>query len=139
MNYFGFHNECIERMACLCTWYIIPFVRFACANNQFTYREKMMAYGHGHNSIKFFNYHPLAALIEKKIIYMHGGIGRSIPSVEWIEKLERRDECRIYNFNGSSMVCSSSCPIFLFSTFFYCFISLMSYICIGLILLKMIV
>lgn len=36
-----------------------------------------------------FNYLPLAALIEKKIICMHGGIGRSINSVEQIEKIER--------------------------------------------------
>lgn len=38
---------------------------------------------------QLFNYLPLAALIEKKIICMHGGIGRSINSVEQIEKLER--------------------------------------------------
>ncbi|KAL8088375.1 hypothetical protein AgCh_038231 [Apium graveolens] len=38
---------------------------------------------------QLFNYLPLAALIEKKIIYMHGGIGRSIHKVEHIEKLKR--------------------------------------------------
>ena len=38
---------------------------------------------------QLFNCLPLAALIEKKIICMHGGIGRSINSVEQIEKLER--------------------------------------------------
>ncbi|CAM8979401.1 unnamed protein product [Rhodiola kirilowii] len=38
---------------------------------------------------QLFNCLPLAALIEKKIICMHGGIGRSIHSVEQIEKLER--------------------------------------------------
>lgn len=38
---------------------------------------------------QLFNYLPLAALIEKKIICMHGGIGRSINSVDQIEKLER--------------------------------------------------
>lgn len=38
---------------------------------------------------QLFNYLPLAAMIEKKIICMHGGIGRSITSVEQIEKLER--------------------------------------------------
>ncbi|XP_043711293.1 serine/threonine-protein phosphatase BSL1-like [Telopea speciosissima] len=38
---------------------------------------------------QLFNFLPLAALIEKKIICMHGGIGRSIHSVEQIEKLER--------------------------------------------------
>jgi hypothetical protein len=36
-----------------------------------------------------FNWLPLAALIEKKIICMHGGIGRSINHVEQIESLQR--------------------------------------------------
>ncbi|OVA11421.1 Phosphoesterase domain [Macleaya cordata] len=62
---FGFRLECIERMGendGIWAW-----TRF----NQ------------------LFNYLPLAALIEKKIICMHGGIGRSINSIEQIEKLER--------------------------------------------------
>uniref|UniRef100_A0A2N9GJU6 Serine/threonine-protein phosphatase n=1 Tax=Fagus sylvatica TaxID=28930 RepID=A0A2N9GJU6_FAGSY len=62
---FGFRLECIERMGendGIWAW-----TRF----NQ------------------LFNYLPLSALIEKKIICMHGGIGRSIHSVEQIEKLER--------------------------------------------------
>ncbi|XWS76476.1 hypothetical protein CRYUN_Cryun01aG0179500 [Craigia yunnanensis] len=62
---FGFRIECIERMGendGIWAW-----TRF----NQ------------------LFNHLPLAALIEKKIICMHGGIGRSIHSVEQIEKLER--------------------------------------------------
>ncbi|MED6124359.1 Serine/threonine-protein phosphatase bsl1 [Stylosanthes scabra] len=62
---FGFRIECIERMGendGIWAW-----TRF----NQ------------------LFNYLPLAALIEKKIICMHGGIGRSINSVEQIERLER--------------------------------------------------
>lgn len=62
---FGFRIECIERMGendGIWAW-----TRF----NQ------------------LFNYLPLAALIEKKIVCMHGGIGRSIHSVEQIEKLER--------------------------------------------------
>lgn len=62
---FGFRLECIERMGendGIWAW-----TRF----NQ------------------LFNYLPLAALVEKKIICMHGGIGRSIHSVEQIEKLER--------------------------------------------------
>ncbi|KAG4981840.1 serine/threonine-protein phosphatase BSL1-like [Glycine soja] len=62
---FGFRIECIERMGendGIWAW-----TRF----NQ------------------LFNYLPLAALIEKKIICMHGGIGRSINSVEDIEKLKR--------------------------------------------------
>ncbi|KAG5410640.1 hypothetical protein IGI04_006959 [Brassica rapa subsp. trilocularis] len=62
---FGFRLECIERMGendGIWAW-----TRF----NQ------------------LFNYLPLAALIENKIICMHGGIGRSISSVEQIEKIER--------------------------------------------------
>ncbi|KAG8370680.1 hypothetical protein BUALT_Bualt13G0008500 [Buddleja alternifolia] len=62
---FGFRIECIERMGE--SDGIWAWTRF----NQ------------------LFNYLPLAALIEKKIICMHGGIGRSINSVEQIEKLER--------------------------------------------------
>ncbi|PPD78766.1 hypothetical protein GOBAR_DD24307 [Gossypium barbadense] len=62
---FGFRIECIERMGendGIWAW-----TRF----NQ------------------LFNCIPLAALIEKKIICMHGGIGRSMHAVEQIEKLER--------------------------------------------------
>lgn len=62
---FGFRLECIERMGE--SDGIWAWTRF----NQ------------------LFNFLPLAALIEKKIICMHGGIGRSISSVEQIEKLER--------------------------------------------------
>lgn len=42
-----------------------------------------------HRINRLFNWLPLAALIEKKIICMHGGIGRSINHVEQIEKLQR--------------------------------------------------
>ncbi|XP_024968735.1 serine/threonine-protein phosphatase BSL1-like [Cynara cardunculus var. scolymus] len=62
---FGFRLECIERMGehdGIWAWQ-----RF----NQ------------------LFNHLPLAALIENKIICMHGGIGRSIHLVEQIERLER--------------------------------------------------
>ncbi|PKA50885.1 Serine/threonine-protein phosphatase BSL2 like [Apostasia shenzhenica] len=38
---------------------------------------------------RLFNWLPLAAIIEKKILCMHGGIGRSINSVEQIENLQR--------------------------------------------------
>lgn len=38
---------------------------------------------------RLFNWLPLAALIEKKIICMHGGIGRSINHIEQIESLQR--------------------------------------------------
>eukprot|EP00897_Mesotaenium_endlicherianum_P006299 jgi/Mesen1/5698/ME000288S04916 len=62
---FGFRIECIERMgeaAGIWAWQRI---------NQ------------------LFNWLPLAALIEKKILCMHGGIGRSIHHVEQIEALQR--------------------------------------------------
>eukprot|EP00271_Cylindrocystis_brebissonii_P001162 TRINITY_DN11466_c0_g1_i1.p1 TRINITY_DN11466_c0_g1~~TRINITY_DN11466_c0_g1_i1.p1 ORF type:complete len:942 (+),score=168.46 TRINITY_DN11466_c0_g1_i1:136-2961(+) len=62
---FGFRIECIERMgeaAGIWVWQRI---------NQ------------------LFNWLPLAALIEKKIICMHGGIGRSIHHVDQIEALQR--------------------------------------------------
>ncbi|CAI5508310.1 unnamed protein product [Closterium sp. Naga37s-1] len=62
---FGFRIECIERMgeqAGIWAWQRI---------NQ------------------LFNWLPLAALIEKKIICMHGGIGRSIQHVSQIEELQR--------------------------------------------------
>lgn len=36
-----------------------------------------------------FNWLPLAALIEKKIVCMHGGIGRSIRYIQQIEELQR--------------------------------------------------
>eukprot|EP01025_Chloroclados_australasicus_P064722 TRINITY_DN867_c2_g1_i3.p3 TRINITY_DN867_c2_g1~~TRINITY_DN867_c2_g1_i3.p3 ORF type:complete len:290 (-),score=41.74 TRINITY_DN867_c2_g1_i3:1060-1929(-) len=38
---------------------------------------------------QLFNYLPLAALIENKIMCMHGGIGRSIHNIAQIEKLKR--------------------------------------------------
>ncbi|RID70790.1 hypothetical protein BRARA_C02774 [Brassica rapa] len=62
---FGFRLECIERMGE--SDGIWAWTRF----NQ------------------LFNHLPLAALIENKIICMHGGIGRSISTVEQIEKIER--------------------------------------------------
>ncbi|BFI43553.1 protein phosphatase [Marchantia polymorpha subsp. ruderalis] len=62
---FGFRIECIERMG---------------------EKEGIWAWQRI-NSL--FNWLPLAALIEKKIICMHGGIGRSINHVEQIEALQR--------------------------------------------------
>ncbi|XP_020093215.1 serine/threonine-protein phosphatase BSL2 homolog isoform X1 [Ananas comosus] len=62
---FGFRIECIERMGerdGIWTW---------------------------HRINRLFNWLPLAALIEKKIICMHGGIGRSINHIEQIENLQR--------------------------------------------------
>jgi hypothetical protein len=38
---------------------------------------------------QLFNWLPLAAVIERKIICMHGGIGRSINYVQQIEDLKR--------------------------------------------------
>ncbi|THU68322.1 hypothetical protein C4D60_Mb08t02700 [Musa balbisiana] len=62
---FGFRIECIERMG---------------------ERDGIWAW---HRFNRLFNWLPLAALIEKKIICMHGGIGRSINHVEQIENLQR--------------------------------------------------
>ncbi|GAB2274540.1 Serine/threonine-protein phosphatase bsl3 [Dionaea muscipula] len=62
---FGFRIECIERMG---------------------ERDGIWAW---HRINRLFNSLPLAALIEKKIICMHGGIGRSINHVEQIENIQR--------------------------------------------------
>ncbi|KAJ8446152.1 hypothetical protein Cgig2_015923 [Carnegiea gigantea] len=62
---FGFRIECIERMG---------------------ERDGIWAW---HRFNRLFNWLPLAALIEKKIICMHGGIGRSINHVEQIEIIQR--------------------------------------------------
>ncbi|GMI92277.1 BRI1 suppressor 1 (BSU1)-like 2 [Hibiscus trionum] len=62
---FGFRIECIERMG---------------------ERDGIWAW---HRINRLFNWLPLAALIEKKIICMHGGIGRSINHVEQIQSLQR--------------------------------------------------
>ncbi|XP_076898664.1 serine/threonine-protein phosphatase BSL1-like [Bidens hawaiensis] len=62
---FGFRPECIERMG----------------ENDGIWAWKRFN--------QLFNHLPLAALIDQKIICMHGGIGRSIHSVEQIEKIER--------------------------------------------------
>ncbi|CAN4120154.1 unnamed protein product [Withania somnifera] len=62
---FGFRIECIERLG---------------------ERDGIWAW---HRINRLFNWLPLAALIEKKIICMHGGIGRSINHVEQIESIQR--------------------------------------------------
>ncbi|XP_078442742.1 serine/threonine-protein phosphatase BSL2 homolog isoform X2 [Wolffia australiana] len=62
---FGFRIECIERMG---------------------ERDGIWAW---HRINRLFNWLPLAALIEKKIICMHGGIGRSINHIDQIENLQR--------------------------------------------------
>ncbi|KAL8094336.1 serine/threonine-protein phosphatase BSL3 isoform X1 [Apium graveolens] len=62
---FGFRIECIERMG---------------------ERDGIWAW---HRINRLFNWLPLAALIEKKILCMHGGIGRSINHVEQVESLQR--------------------------------------------------
>eukprot|EP00249_Psilotum_nudum_P023897 c29021_g2_i2 orf=373-3453(+) len=62
---FGFRIECIERMG---------------------ERDGIWVW---HRINQLFNWLPLAALIERKIICMHGGIGRSIHHVEQIVNLQR--------------------------------------------------
>ncbi|XP_042404521.1 serine/threonine-protein phosphatase BSL3-like [Zingiber officinale] len=62
---FGFRTECIERMG---------------------EQDGIWAW---HRINRLFNWLPLAALMEKKVICMHGGIGHSINHVEQIENLQR--------------------------------------------------
>lgn len=62
---FGFRLECIERMGD---------------------RDGIWAWTRFN---QLFNWLPLSALIERKIICMHGGIGRSINFLEQIESLQR--------------------------------------------------
>ncbi|KAH7365250.1 hypothetical protein KP509_18G017100 [Ceratopteris richardii] len=62
---FGFRIECIERMG---------------------EKDGIWAW---HRFNQLFNWFPLAALVEKRIICMHGGIGRSINYVSQIEALQR--------------------------------------------------
>ena len=62
---FGFRMECVERLG---------------QQNGNLVWQRM-------NTL--FNWLPLVAVIERKIICMHGGIGRSIRSVEQIEELKR--------------------------------------------------
>ncbi|KAI6669745.1 hypothetical protein NL676_004630 [Syzygium grande] len=62
---FGFRIECIERLG---------------------ERDGIWAW---HRINRLFNWLPLAALIENKILCMHGGIGRSINYVEQIENIPR--------------------------------------------------
>ncbi|WZZ11455.1 hypothetical protein YC2023_097376 [Brassica napus] len=62
---FGFRIECIERMG---------------------ERDGIWVW---HRINRLFNWLPLAASIEKKILCMHGGIGRSINHVEQIESIQR--------------------------------------------------
>ncbi|GAB2214835.1 hypothetical protein Drorol1_Dr00019199 [Drosera rotundifolia] len=62
---FGFRMECIERMGE--------------RDGDWAWRRMN----------RLFNWLPLAALIENKIICMHGGIGRSINHVDQIESIQR--------------------------------------------------
>ncbi|XP_042375968.1 serine/threonine-protein phosphatase BSL3-like isoform X2 [Zingiber officinale] len=62
---FGFRTECIERMG---------------------EQDGIWAW---HRINRLFNWLPLAALMEKKVICMHGGIGHSINHVEQFENLQR--------------------------------------------------
>lgn len=62
---FGFRTECIDRLG---------------------ERDGLEVWENINN---LFNWLPLAAIIEEKVICMHGGIGRSINSVQQIEELQR--------------------------------------------------
>lgn len=69
--------------ACILCWFILTLTLLL---NDQGERDGIWTW---HRINRLFNWLPLAALIEKKIICMHGGIGRSINHVEQIESLQR--------------------------------------------------
>lgn len=75
---------CFPPHACVLYFPYICRVTFIC--NEKGERDGIWTW---HRVNRLFNWLPLAALIEKKIICMHGGIGRSINHVEQIENLQR--------------------------------------------------
>ncbi|XP_057748775.1 serine/threonine-protein phosphatase BSL3 isoform X1 [Arachis stenosperma] len=88
---FGFRIECIERMVMnffcrtmIFHYYLIPQLTFYFSDQG--ERDGIWAW---HRINRLFNWLPLAALIEKKIICMHGGIGRSINHLEQIQNIQR--------------------------------------------------
>ena len=86
---FGFRLECIERMV-YCHFsldFLLGWTKPAFYI--FFYQGENDGIWAWTRFNQLFNYLPLAALSENKIICMHGGIGRSISSVEQIEKIER--------------------------------------------------
>lgn len=52
-----------------------------------------------------FNWLPLAALIEGKILCMHGGIGRCINRIEQIAELERPITMEVSAGGGAQVAC----------------------------------
>ncbi|XP_072951192.1 serine/threonine-protein phosphatase BSL3 isoform X1 [Typha angustifolia] len=90
---FGFRIECIERMVIIYSFSVFSFVHEIChvVNYHFFLQKQGERDGIWvwHRINRLFNWLPLAALIEKKIICMHGGIGRSINHIEQIENLQR--------------------------------------------------
>nr|XP_029116285.1 serine/threonine-protein phosphatase BSL3 isoform X1 [Elaeis guineensis] len=91
---FGFRIECIERMVIILFFFglLDHILKPVCCKSLIYFirtqgeRDGIWAW---HRINRLFNWLPLAALIEKKIICMHGGIGRSINQVEQIENLQR--------------------------------------------------
>lgn len=89
---FGFRIECIERMVCSEMHQIVSahsFINWLLLTSYFAEQGERDGIWAWHRINRLFNWLPLAALIEKKIICMHGGIGRSINHVEQIESLQR--------------------------------------------------
>ncbi|CAF1833683.1 unnamed protein product [Brassica oleracea var. botrytis] len=84
---FGLRIECIERMVSVSLILVnlmFPLSRVSCYGSTLQGERDGIWVWH-----RLFNWLPLAALIEKKIICMHGGIGRSINHVEQIENIQR--------------------------------------------------
>ncbi|XP_047975140.1 serine/threonine-protein phosphatase BSL3-like isoform X1 [Salvia hispanica] len=87
---FGFRIECIERMVNHSTLYCLLYMGLMHRpSNGFVNQGERDGIWTWHRINRLFNWLPLAALIEKKIICMHGGIGRSINHIEQIESIQR--------------------------------------------------
>ncbi|XP_041989851.1 serine/threonine-protein phosphatase BSL3-like isoform X4 [Salvia splendens] len=87
---FGFRIECIERMVNHSTLYCLLYMGLTHRpSNGFLNQGERDGIWTWHRINRLFNWLPLAALIEKKIICMHGGIGRSINHIEQIESIQR--------------------------------------------------
>ncbi|XP_073050866.1 serine/threonine-protein phosphatase BSL3-like isoform X1 [Primulina eburnea] len=90
---FGFRIECIERMVMhkktVFGWWFLFYGITSWTSGWFSVQGERDGIWTWHRINRLFNWLPLAALIEKKIICMHGGIGRSINHLEQIDNIQR--------------------------------------------------
>lgn len=93
---YGFFNECIERIVRVCLSVHRIYIFYLFLTNEvmiiFFYANRQEL-NDGNRAFKlindFFTHLPLAALIEKKIFCVHGGIGSSVFTVEQIANMKR--------------------------------------------------